>query len=41
MSEQSEKRQMSVQAKINIALLAVFFVVMSAALLFSTYNEKD
>lgn len=41
MSDQSEKRQMSVQAKINIALLAVFFVVMSASLLFSAYNEKS
>lgn len=41
MSDQSEKRQMSVQTKINIALLAVFFVVMSASLLFSAYNEKS
>lgn len=34
------KRQMSVQAKINIALLSVFFVVMSASLMFSAMNEK-
>lgn len=41
MSEQSAKQQMSVQTKINIALFAVLFVVMSASLLFSAYNEKS
>lgn len=41
MGHQSAKRQMSVQTKINIALLSVFVVVMSAALLFSVNNEKS
>ncbi len=40
MSHQPAKRQMSVQTKINIALLSVFFVVMSASLIFSANNEK-
>ncbi len=40
MGHQPAKRQMSVQTKINIALLSVFFVVMSAALIFSVNNEK-
>ena len=40
MNHQSEQRQMSVQTKINIALLSVFFVVMSASLIFSVNNEK-
>lgn len=31
---------MSVQAKINVALLCVLFVVMSASLMFSANNEK-
>ena len=40
MDHQSEQRQMSVQTKINIALLSVFFVVMAASLVFSVSNEK-
>ena len=40
MNHQPEKRQMSVQTKINIALLSVFFVVMSASLIFSVNNER-
>ncbi|QEY58608.1 HAMP domain-containing protein [Pseudomonas sp. C27(2019)] len=40
MGHESAKRQMSVQTKINIALLSVLSVVMSAALFFSVYNEK-
>lgn len=40
MSQPSAKRQMSVQTKINIALLSVFFVVLSASLIFSANNEK-
>lgn len=40
MSQQPAKHQMSVQTKINIALLSVFFVVMSASLMFSAHNEK-
>ena len=40
MNHQPEIRQMSVQTKINIALLSVFFVVMSASLIFSVNNEK-
>ncbi|WP_022965588.1 methyl-accepting chemotaxis protein [Denitrificimonas caeni] len=40
MNHPSEQRQMSVQTKINIALLSVFFVVMSASLIFSVNNEK-
>lgn len=40
MNHPSEQRQMSVQTKINIALLSVFFVVMSASLIFSVSNEK-
>ncbi|MDY0249246.1 MAG: methyl-accepting chemotaxis protein [Pseudomonas sp.] len=40
MNHLSEQRQMSVQTKINIALLSVFFVVMSASLIFSVNNEK-
>ncbi len=40
MNHLSEQRQMSVQTKINIALLSVFFVVMSASLIFSVKNEK-
>lgn len=41
MNHLPEKRQMSVQAKINITLLSVFFVVMSASLMFSAHNEKE
>lgn len=41
MSNQSAKHQMSVQTKINIAVVSVLFVVMSASLLFSAYNEKQ
>lgn len=41
MSDQSAKHQMSVQTKINIAVVSVLFVVMSASLLFSAYNEKQ
>ena len=40
MSDQSAKHQMSVQTKINIAVVSVLFVVMSASLLFSAFNEK-
>ncbi len=40
MGHQPAERQMSVQTKINIALLSVFFVVMSASLIFSANNEK-
>ncbi|MDY0207671.1 MAG: HAMP domain-containing methyl-accepting chemotaxis protein [Pseudomonas sp.] len=40
MSHPPAKHQMSVQTKINIALLSVFFVVLSASLIFSAYNEK-
>ena len=40
MSQQPAKHQMSVQAKINVALLCVLFVVMSASLMFSANNEK-
>ncbi len=40
MGHESAKRQMWVQTKINIALLSVLSVVMSAALFFSVYNEK-
>ena len=40
MGHQPAKRQMLVQTKINIALLSVFFVVMSASLIFSANNEK-
>lgn len=40
MDHQPEQRQMSVQTKINIALLSVFFVVMAASLVFSVSNEK-
>lgn len=40
MDHQSKQRQMSVQTKINIALLSVFFVVMAASLVFSVSNEK-
>ncbi|HKM37260.1 MAG TPA: HAMP domain-containing methyl-accepting chemotaxis protein [Thiopseudomonas sp.] len=40
MSHPPAKHQMSVQTKINIALLSVFFVVLSASLIFSANNEK-
>lgn len=40
MSHLPATRYMSVQTKINIALLSVFFVVMSASLIFSVNNEK-
>ncbi|MDE7523272.1 hypothetical protein MBS99_10445, partial [Ligilactobacillus salivarius] len=40
MSHLPATRSMSVQTKINIALLSVFFVVMSASLIFSVNNEK-
>lgn len=40
MSQQPAQHHMSVQTKINIALLCVFFVVTAASLMFSAYNEK-
>ncbi|MCK9236633.1 MAG: methyl-accepting chemotaxis protein [Thiopseudomonas sp.] len=40
MSQAPTTKYMSVQTKINIALLSVFFVIMAASLLFSAGNEK-
>src|SRR5690554_827266 len=41
MSQAPTTKHMSVQTKINIAMLSVFFVMMSASLLFSASNEKQ
>lgn len=40
MSQQTGARHMSIQTKINLALLLVFFVVMAASLIFSVINER-
>ena len=40
MSQEPQARQMSVQTKINIALLAVFFVIMAVSLAFSVSSER-
>lgn len=40
MSQQSKSRQLSVQTKINLALLAVFFVIMAVSLAFSVVSER-
>ncbi len=40
MSQQTRARQMSVQTKINLALLAVFFTTMAASLAFSVASER-
>ena len=40
MSQSSSSRQLSVQTKINIALLAVFFVVMATSLMFTVMSER-
>src|SRR5690554_3979533 len=40
MSQTPQRKQMSIQAKINIALLSIFFVTMTASLVFSALNEK-
>lgn len=40
MSQSPSSRQMSVQTKINIALLAVFFVVMATSLVFTVMSER-
>lgn len=40
MSQAPASQHMSVQAKINLTLLSVFFVVMAASLFFSATNEK-
>src|SRR5690554_2716297 len=41
MSETPVNKQMSIQAKINIALLSIFFVTMAASLIFAAFNEKQ
>lgn len=41
MKQTSVSKQMSIQAKINIALLSIFFVIMAASLVFAAFNEKQ
>lgn len=41
MSQTPTSKQMSIQAKINIALLSIFFVIMAASLIFAAFNEKQ
>lgn len=40
MSQNNNARQLSVQTKINLALLAVFFVIMTVSLVFSVMSER-